>query len=97
MGLLIHDPIDNWVFFLNNRPTLDRNGLDLTQPLCSRLLLGSPEIQLLLEADSVRNIYLWVGSLHVEGACGLEEAELVAARGEDMVFQFCLKNQVSND
>jgi hypothetical protein len=27
----------------------------------------------------------------------VEEAELVAARGEDMVFQFCLKNQVSND
>jgi hypothetical protein len=33
----------------------------------------------------------------VEGACGVEEAELVAARGEDMVFEFCLKNQVSND
>ncbi len=58
MGLLIHDPIDNRLFFLNNRPTLDRNGLDLTRRLCSRLLLGNPEIQLLLEADSVRNIYL---------------------------------------
>jgi hypothetical protein len=33
----------------------------------------------------------------VEGACGEEEAELVAARGEDMIFEFCLKNQVSND
>ncbi len=33
----------------------------------------------------------------MEGACDVEEAELVAARGEDMVFEFCLKNQVSND